>query len=624
MTMTGYKSVNFADLCRLCANSAGVRVGIFTEEGRIRKIQSKINESLGLNVQETDRLPKSVCTLCLKQVEAHTEFRELVGEKQGMLESCLSSSAKNGGKVYIRVEKAKEPQIVSRPASSFAQIVTSVPANVVSKSTQVETTPVKKQRIIQLVQSPQNLSPPKTTPVSQAVTTEATYILGGSPSYVASNSNSGGIYTSTPISAGQRLITLQDLKLISSGAGSNNSNTSSSNIANNNNSNAINNNGGQRLMSIVTKSDPDGMESSGMVNSVSVTPMAPQNAVPQNAVQYVQMKVETGPGGMIRLTPTQPLPPNQQLTISPQLLQQFGMQTLTNMQTTAGSGGQTVMAPMTILNTVGQPTTTLMQSQTLAQPGQTVEANFVTLVGKPSAQPQSQVIPNVNGQVTAVVTSPPPLHHQQPVPPPQPQQQPEVVQQPPQPQQPQEHKQAIKQTQTPPRPLPTASAHTKSVKMVTRTLGGQRKSVPTQTSLPKQMRPNAPGTKPPAVSGNTSNNAAGGSNGPRIKSAGNAGARSSSVTTGSRPSGNASATGTSASLNTSNEDGTIPSSVQSQSAGGVATNVQTITTANGATLANLGGGRATIINSVDGNTMVTLPQRFIIESSQLIASSRPS
>uniref|UniRef100_A0A182MVM2 Protein krueppel n=1 Tax=Anopheles culicifacies TaxID=139723 RepID=A0A182MVM2_9DIPT len=103
--MTEYKCVNFSELCRLCASSNGPRVGIYSDEGRKKKIHNKITETLGINVNETDRLPKSVCAVCLKQVEAHVEFRETAVKAQGMLESCLNSrSVENAGKVYIRDE----------------------------------------------------------------------------------------------------------------------------------------------------------------------------------------------------------------------------------------------------------------------------------------------------------------------------------------------------------------------------------------------------------------------------------------------------------------------------------------------------------------------------------------
>uniref|UniRef100_A0A182Q1H5 Protein krueppel n=1 Tax=Anopheles farauti TaxID=69004 RepID=A0A182Q1H5_9DIPT len=122
--MTEYKCVNFSELCRLCANSNRPRVGIFTDEGRKKNIRQKIIVSLGITIKETDRLPKSVCATCVKQVETHDEFRESVVKAQSMLENCVE----NGDKVYIRDVKAKDPiPTVVRPQQSVVQVVPTLP-----------------------------------------------------------------------------------------------------------------------------------------------------------------------------------------------------------------------------------------------------------------------------------------------------------------------------------------------------------------------------------------------------------------------------------------------------------------------------------------------------------------
>lgn len=102
--MAGYKSVNFVDLCRLCAGSGiGGKTGIFSEEGKRKNMLSKINTTLTLKIHEKDRLPKGVCSRCVRQLEAHVEFREAVQRAQEMLQSCLNSTKlKNGGMVYIK------------------------------------------------------------------------------------------------------------------------------------------------------------------------------------------------------------------------------------------------------------------------------------------------------------------------------------------------------------------------------------------------------------------------------------------------------------------------------------------------------------------------------------------
>ena len=49
--MAEYKKVYFSELCRLCASSNVARVGIYSEEGRRKKIHNKITESLRINVR---------------------------------------------------------------------------------------------------------------------------------------------------------------------------------------------------------------------------------------------------------------------------------------------------------------------------------------------------------------------------------------------------------------------------------------------------------------------------------------------------------------------------------------------------------------------------------------------
>ncbi|XP_029735102.2 uncharacterized protein LOC109407965 [Aedes albopictus] len=119
--MAGYKCVNFGDLCRLCASSSGGRVGIFTDEGKRKNIHVKITDCLKIKIYEKDRLPKSVCAKCLKQLEAHVEFRESVVKAQSMLESCLNSTKlRNGGMVYIKDDSTKDDLPTTSPQASIS------------------------------------------------------------------------------------------------------------------------------------------------------------------------------------------------------------------------------------------------------------------------------------------------------------------------------------------------------------------------------------------------------------------------------------------------------------------------------------------------------------------------
>lgn len=122
--MSGYRCVNYYELCRLCTASHGVKTHIFSDEGRKKDLNRKISICLPVvvnfvlfiiyigvvsqliqiyldsQINEQDKLPKIVCAQCLVQVETIAKFRETCINAQTMLESCLNSSKlRNGGKV---------------------------------------------------------------------------------------------------------------------------------------------------------------------------------------------------------------------------------------------------------------------------------------------------------------------------------------------------------------------------------------------------------------------------------------------------------------------------------------------------------------------------------------------
>lgn len=100
--MSGYRSVNFYDLCRLCSSAAeNKNVQIYSNDGLLRKI----NECLPITLNEKDKLPKIICSSCQEYVEIFSEFRKSCSNAQKMLESCLNSTKlRNGGQVYIKDE----------------------------------------------------------------------------------------------------------------------------------------------------------------------------------------------------------------------------------------------------------------------------------------------------------------------------------------------------------------------------------------------------------------------------------------------------------------------------------------------------------------------------------------
>ncbi|XP_008471282.1 zinc finger protein 184 isoform X1 [Diaphorina citri] len=89
--MSGYRRVNFYELCRLCTSSEGNKTHIFRDEGRRRQLPTKIQTCLPLQIQEDDSLPKTVCNLCLDKIEEYISFRQSAVSAEAMLETYFTS-----------------------------------------------------------------------------------------------------------------------------------------------------------------------------------------------------------------------------------------------------------------------------------------------------------------------------------------------------------------------------------------------------------------------------------------------------------------------------------------------------------------------------------------------------
>jgi hypothetical protein len=136
--MSGYRSVCFSDLCRLCSSAGNNNVQIFNDES----LQKKINECLPIVLNERDKLPKVICGQCLEYVQIFFEFRQACSKAQKMLESCLNSTKlRNGGQVYIKdeVPTKKVLKPIQNPSPTklipnLCNIVTSTPTKQIKKN----------------------------------------------------------------------------------------------------------------------------------------------------------------------------------------------------------------------------------------------------------------------------------------------------------------------------------------------------------------------------------------------------------------------------------------------------------------------------------------------------------
>lgn len=137
--MSGYRSVNFSDLCRLCSSAGNNNIQIFTDES----LQKKIGECLPITLNEKDKLPKVICAQCLEYVQVFAEFRQSCSKAQKMLESCLNTSKlRNGGQVYIKDEAPvkkvlkpiQSPTTKLMPNLNLCNIVSSTPTKQIKKN----------------------------------------------------------------------------------------------------------------------------------------------------------------------------------------------------------------------------------------------------------------------------------------------------------------------------------------------------------------------------------------------------------------------------------------------------------------------------------------------------------
>ncbi|XP_048509887.1 zinc finger protein 853-like isoform X2 [Athalia rosae] len=122
--MSGYRRVNYYELCRLCTSSEGNKMNIFRDEGRRRQLQNKIQICLPVQVLEDDSLPKIVCHECVRKLENFFEFRETAVSAEGMLESYFTSlrfseDFLKEGKVYVKTEEKKRSPTPEEEQAKF-------------------------------------------------------------------------------------------------------------------------------------------------------------------------------------------------------------------------------------------------------------------------------------------------------------------------------------------------------------------------------------------------------------------------------------------------------------------------------------------------------------------------
>ncbi|XP_076674782.1 uncharacterized protein LOC143372476 isoform X2 [Andrena cerasifolii] len=142
--MSGYRRVNYYELCRLCTSSEGSKMNIFLEEGRRRQLQTKIQTCLPIQVLEEDSLPKIVCHECIVKLENFIEFRETVVSAEGMLESYFTSlrfseDFLKEGKVYVKsTEKDRPVTPDSEMLKSIERVTPTAGSQIIANDQQIQ------------------------------------------------------------------------------------------------------------------------------------------------------------------------------------------------------------------------------------------------------------------------------------------------------------------------------------------------------------------------------------------------------------------------------------------------------------------------------------------------------
>lgn len=138
--MSGYRCVNFTDLCRLCSSASCNNIQIFGDDN----LQKKISECLPITLNEKDKLPKVICSQCRDYVQVFSDFRESCSKAQKMLESCLNTSKlRNGGQVYIKdeVPTKKVLKPIQNPSPTKIIPITTTPTKQIKQIKNIITPP---------------------------------------------------------------------------------------------------------------------------------------------------------------------------------------------------------------------------------------------------------------------------------------------------------------------------------------------------------------------------------------------------------------------------------------------------------------------------------------------------
>lgn len=94
----------FEELCRLCASYDAIKMDIFGEKGRERKLLEKIHACLPFQVSERDLLPKSLCYRCIYNLENFYDFRKGCVDAVSRLENYVNEGFGNSNRKKVATQ----------------------------------------------------------------------------------------------------------------------------------------------------------------------------------------------------------------------------------------------------------------------------------------------------------------------------------------------------------------------------------------------------------------------------------------------------------------------------------------------------------------------------------------
>ncbi|CAH0727384.1 unnamed protein product, partial [Brenthis ino] len=102
---------SFERCCRLCAEEQEVTIMIFSEEAEAMLLQNKLNKYLLIEVDEDDKLPKTICIKCCSKLQTVCDFIDTARKAQELLQNQSLLLEQNDDMDTFNTKINEEPEI---------------------------------------------------------------------------------------------------------------------------------------------------------------------------------------------------------------------------------------------------------------------------------------------------------------------------------------------------------------------------------------------------------------------------------------------------------------------------------------------------------------------------------